>query len=140
MHKEDIVNNILSLDTRFGLLTFDKPFAPNAPEVGRIGDITPGTYENACTYVHAGTFGVEPTMDSVKIMPSSYFPARNARMKLTVGGKVITVKYENRGYGRRQILLNGESLELQLDELRNAYGAVISKINIKENDNILIID
>lgn len=55
--KEDIVKNILSLDTRFGLLTFDTPFYPYAPEVGRISKITPGTYENSCTYVHAGTFG-----------------------------------------------------------------------------------
>ena len=55
--KEDIVKNILSLETRFGLLTFDKPFTPDYPQVGRISTITPGTYENACTYVHAGTFG-----------------------------------------------------------------------------------
>lgn len=212
-YKEDIVNNIMSLDTRFGLLTFDKPFTPYAPEVGRISNITPGTYENACTYVHAGTFGVmalflmghpkeawdilqkamvishdnvtmstfvmpnsycidgefdfngesmgdwytgsgavlmknvikygfgvEPTMDSVKIMPSSYFPARNARMKLTVGGKVITVKYENRGHGIRQILLNGELLELYFDDLRNAHGSVVSKKKLVDNSTVLIVD
>lgn len=56
-YKEDIVKNILALDSRFGLLTFDTPFTPYAPEVGRISTINPGTYENACTYVHAGTFG-----------------------------------------------------------------------------------
>ncbi len=57
LYKDDIVKNILALDSRFGLLTFDKPFTPYAKEVGRISTITPGTYENACTYVHAGTFG-----------------------------------------------------------------------------------
>ena len=56
-YKEDIAKNIMSLDTRFGLLTFDRPFTPDHREVGRICDITVGTYENACTYVHAGTFG-----------------------------------------------------------------------------------
>ena len=56
-YKNDIAKNIMSLDTRFGLLTFDSPFRPENREVGRICDITVGTYENACTYVHAGTFG-----------------------------------------------------------------------------------
>lgn len=56
-YKEDIVKNIMSLDTRFGLLTFDEPFLPENREAGRICDLTVGTYENACTYVHAGTFG-----------------------------------------------------------------------------------
>lgn len=57
-YKEDIVKNILSLDSKYGLLTFSTPFDKFAPEVGRISTITPGTYENCCTYVHAGTFGV----------------------------------------------------------------------------------
>ncbi len=56
-YKEDVVKNIMALDSRFGLLTFDKPFSPNFPQVGRISGITAGTYENACAYVHAGTFG-----------------------------------------------------------------------------------
>lgn len=56
--KEDMVKNILSLDSKYGLLTFSTPFDKFAPEVGRISTITPGTYENCCTYVHAGTFGV----------------------------------------------------------------------------------
>ncbi len=57
-YKDDIVKTIMSLDTKYGLLTFDKPFYAPAKEVGRIATITPGTYENSCAYVHAGTFGV----------------------------------------------------------------------------------
>ena len=212
-YKEDIVNNILSLDSRFGLLTFDKPFTPYAPEVGRISTINPGTYENACTYVHAGTFGVmalflmghaeeawdelqkamvishdnvtmstfvmpnsycidgdfdfngesmgdwytgsgavlmknvikygfgvEPTLDAVKIMPAPYFPAKKAQMKLSIGNKTVTVQYENRGQGTRQILLNGEPLALQADALRRAYGAVIPKASLADNNTVLIVD
>lgn len=212
-YKEDIVNNILSLDTRFGLLTFDKPFTPYAPEVGRISGITPGTYENACTYVHAGTFGVmalflmghskeawdilqkamvishdnvtmstfvmpnsycidgefdfdgesmgdwytgsgavlmknvikygfgvEPTMDAVNIMPSAYFPANNAQMKLNISGRTVTVRYENRGQGRRQILLNGEPVEMYFDKMRNTYGAILSKTSLTDNNTVLVID
>jgi cellobiose phosphorylase len=58
-YKEDIIKNITDLDSRFGLLTFDKPFVGYAPHVGRLTLITPGTYENACTYVHAGMFGAQ---------------------------------------------------------------------------------
>lgn len=57
-YKDDIAKNILSLESKFGLLTFDKPFLEGADKVGRIIYLTPGTYENACAYVHAGTFGI----------------------------------------------------------------------------------
>ena len=57
-YKDDIAKNILSLDSKCGLLTFDKPFYDGIDKVGRICYITPGTYENACAYVHAGTFGI----------------------------------------------------------------------------------
>lgn len=55
---EDIAKNILSLDSKYGLLTFDKPFLGGFEQVGRICYLTPGTYENSCAYVHAGTFGI----------------------------------------------------------------------------------
>lgn len=57
-YKDDIAKNILSLDAKYGLLTFDKPFLDGADKVGRICYLTPGTYENSCAYVHAGTFGI----------------------------------------------------------------------------------
>ena len=55
---EAISNNILSLDSKYGLLTFDKPFEQMEEKIGRIANITPGTYENAAAYLHAGTFGI----------------------------------------------------------------------------------
>ncbi len=55
---KDIVDNILSLDSKYGLLTFDEAFDKFASEVGRISTITVGTYENSAAYVHAGTFGI----------------------------------------------------------------------------------
>ena len=55
--REGVAENILSLDSKYGLLTFSKPFPFGASEVGRIATITPGTYENSCSYVHAGMFG-----------------------------------------------------------------------------------
>lgn len=56
--KYDITKNIMSLDSKYGLLTFDESFEGYAPEVGRISNITPGTFENKCVYVHGSTFGI----------------------------------------------------------------------------------
>ena len=57
--KHDIAKNILQTDTKFGLLTFDEAFEPDTePFVGNIAKTTIGTYENGCTYVHAGIFGI----------------------------------------------------------------------------------
>ena len=212
-YKEDIVQNILSLDSRFGLLTFDKPFITPAPEVGRLGTITPGTYENACTYVHAGTFGslalfmlghakeawnalekamvishknvtlttfimpnsycidgeydfdgesmgdwytgsgavllkniikcgfgIEPTMDAVKIIPAAYFPAKNASLSVTICGKPVTVQYENRNEGTRRILFNGKELALDFDTMRNTSYATIAKKDLAKANRIVVID
>ena len=212
-YKDDIINNILALNTRFGLLTFDKPFTPYASEVGRISTITPGTYENCCTYVHAGTFGalalffmgkpkeawesleksmvishknvtlstfvmpnsycidgeydydgesmgdwytgsgavlikniikcgfgIEPTLNAVKIMPSAYFPAKKASIQLRIGGNTVKLVYENQGKGKRQILLNGNSLEIQSDKIRAVDYALVKKDMLADNSVITVID
>jgi len=55
---DDICENIISMDSKYGLLTFDKPFSEYSEKIGRLSTITPGTYENNCAYVHASTFGV----------------------------------------------------------------------------------
>lgn len=56
--KKDILRAYDRLDSKYGLRTFDKPFAPGAYGMGRIGDLPPGTAENCATYVHATLFGV----------------------------------------------------------------------------------
>ena len=56
--KSAVSDNILSMDAKYGLLTFDAAFDTYAPQVGRISTITPGTFENQCVYVHASLFGV----------------------------------------------------------------------------------
>ncbi len=57
--REDLVADLTALGSRYGLKTFDRPFAHDMyPYVGRIATITPGTYENAAPYVHAGLFGI----------------------------------------------------------------------------------
>ena len=57
--KDAVVKAFEGLDSKYGIMTFDKPFAPDMRKyVGRISEITAGTYENAGTYVHATMFAV----------------------------------------------------------------------------------
>ena len=212
-YKEDIAKNILSLDTRFGLLTFDRPFKPENREVGRICDITVGTYENACTYVHAGTFGaaalfalghskeawetlekamvishknvtmtsfvmpnsycidgefgfdgesmgdwhtgsgavlvkdiikygfgIEPMIDDLKIIPAKILPSDNAEIRLPVGDKIITLKYENHNEGKRRIYVDGREAELSFDSNRNTHFLILPKANLSHECLITVVD
>lgn len=212
--KDDIAKNILATDTKFGLLTFDKAFAPDSEDkVGRISQITPGTYENRCTYVHAGTFGimalfmmgyskqaweilektivithenvtlssfimpnsycqddyygfngesmgdwytgsgtvvvkeiikcafgVEPSLDKLKIAPASYFPTDTAKITFNISDKQVHVKYKNEGLEKRQIIFNGEQMPLMYDKVREVYYLEIEKDSLQQENIIEVID
>lgn len=56
--KESILKAYDVLDSKFGLKTFEPFFPKDMEGVGRISKITPGTNENACTYIHATTFAI----------------------------------------------------------------------------------
>ncbi len=95
--KKDILKAYDILDSKFGIKTFSEPFTKESTGVGRINILTPGTHENAATYIHATMFAVmalfiigepekaweqifktiPPTHDSVSktpfVMPNCYF-------------------------------------------------------------------
>ncbi len=56
--KDVIVSTLKALDSKYGLLTFDVAFPYGMEEAGRVANITPGTYENCCAYVHASMFSI----------------------------------------------------------------------------------
>ena len=57
--KEAIMQAFKTLDSKYGIMTFDKAFTLDMQKyVGRIARISAGTYENAGTYVHATMFAV----------------------------------------------------------------------------------
>ena len=56
--KDSVMEGLRALDSKYGLRTFDVPFPEGCTGAGRISWITPGTYENACAYVHASMFGI----------------------------------------------------------------------------------
>lgn len=53
-----IKNDILALDSKYGLKTFDPHFEPDAKGVGRIPKLPAGTAENGAPYIHASMFGI----------------------------------------------------------------------------------
>jgi len=56
--KESILKAYDVLDSKYGIKTFEPYFPQDMKGVGRIVNLTPGTYENACTYVHCTTFAI----------------------------------------------------------------------------------
>lgn len=56
--KKDILKAYDALDSKYGIKTFDQFFPSDMKGVGRIATLTPGTAENANTYVHATTFAI----------------------------------------------------------------------------------
>lgn len=210
---KDIADNILSLDSKYGLLTFDEPFKEYAPEVGRISTITLGTYENSCAYVHAGTFGamalftlgypenawdalekamvithdkvslstfvmpnsycrdevygfdgesmgdwytgsgtvliknivkyafgIEPTLNGIRLSPAAYFPAKTAEISLNIKGCKFIVKYENKGNNKRSVIMNGKELDLKPNALETVLYTEISTESFEKENEIVIID
>ena len=55
--KDSIIDCVRAVSSKYGLKTFDVPFSLESKGVGRIKEIVPGTYENACAYVHCSLFG-----------------------------------------------------------------------------------
>ncbi len=57
--KKFVMQAFKTLDSKYGIMTFDEPFSLDMHKyVGRIANISAGTYENAGTYVHATMFAV----------------------------------------------------------------------------------
>ena len=55
--KESILKAYDILDSKYGIRTCFPHFEPKAAKyVGRVANITPGTYENCCAYVHSSMF------------------------------------------------------------------------------------
>lgn len=56
--KQDILRAFNALDSQYGIKTFEPCFPADIQGCGRIGGLTPGTFENGCAYVHCTTFAI----------------------------------------------------------------------------------
>jgi len=55
--RETMLNAFNTLDSKYGLKTFEPYFPSDTPGVGRICKLPPGTAENGASYIHATAFG-----------------------------------------------------------------------------------
>ncbi|MGN1319525.1 MAG: GH36-type glycosyl hydrolase domain-containing protein, partial [Acutalibacteraceae bacterium] len=212
--KESIMSTFKTLDSKYGIMTFDKAFPLDMHKyVGRIANITAGTYENAGTYVHAtmfavsalflmgeseeawrqfslatvlshkdcskspfampnsyfrnedwcidgqsfadwytgsGTvfiknlikygFGVCPTLDGLVIQTAATMPTADASLDIVVKGHPITVKYQNKGVGRRAFTVNGKEIAGAYDEMMKINKLFIPTADITDGTVIEVID
>ena len=79
-------------------------------------------------------------MNDVKFIPSAYFPDSQAEIRLSICGKIVTCKYENKNQAERQFYLNGQRLETSFDKIRNTPYVIVDKKVLTDNCTILIID
>jgi cellobiose phosphorylase len=56
--RNTIMEAFASLDSKYGMKTFEPHFEPDAKGVGRIPKLPAGTAENGAAYIHASLFGV----------------------------------------------------------------------------------
>ena len=85
-------------------------------------------------------FGVEPTMDSVRIIPTAYFPTNKAEITLPVCGNPFTVRYENRNQGERRFYVNGQRVEASFDKMRNTHYIKLDKADLANVRTVTIVD
>ena len=124
--KNEIMECMDAVSSKYGLKTFDKPFPRGCEGVGRINNIVPGTYENSCAYAHGSLFGTmamfelgESRRAWEEIEKTAVITHENASMT----SFVMPNSYcENSEYG-----MDGESL----GDWHTGSGAVLVKETIK---------
>ena len=130
--KNEIMECMDAVSSKYGLKTFDKPFPRGCEGVGRINNIVPGTYENSCAYAHGSLFGTmamfelgESRRAWEEIEKTAVITHENASMT----SFVMPNSYcENSDYG-----MDGESL----GDWHTGSGAVLVKETIKYGFGIM---
>ncbi len=77
-----------------------------------------------------GIFGVEPTLDGVKICPASYIPFKKASLDIIVKGAKLKVEV---GADATEFYINGKKVESSIDEDKNSKYIFLSNEQIKDS-------
>ena len=70
---------------------------------------------SGCVLVKAligGAFGVQPTLDGIRINTATYMPCKHAEITLKVKGVTLELKYQNKNNGSREYTINGKPYAL----------------------------
>lgn len=67
---------------------------------------------SGCVLIKAligGAFGVQPTLDGIRINTATYMPCKQAEITLKVKGITLELNYQNENNGSRKYTINGET-------------------------------
>jgi len=85
-------------------------------------------------------FGIEPDLEGLNIQTAAFMPCKKASAKFQIKGKNITLNYENKGNGKREILVNGIKEATVFDPIMKTEKLFIKTSDLTDNMVITVID
>lgn len=85
-------------------------------------------------------FGIEPDLDGLNVQTAAVMPSKKASAKFIIKGKHITLNYENRGNGKREILINGNKATTVFDPIMKTEKLFIPTNELTNNMVIMVLD
>lgn len=85
-------------------------------------------------------FGIRADLNTLTIAPASYIPFRKTEIAMTVKGRSLKLRYENKGKGKRTFTVNGELFDAVVDERTGAPAVIFDESELPEALVIVIED
>lgn len=85
-------------------------------------------------------FGIEPTLDALKIQTPAFMPTSSATLSMKVKGKAITFVYSKRPAGERKIFIDGTEYAADFDPMMKTKVALIDGALLHDGMIIEVID
>ena len=85
-------------------------------------------------------FGVQPSLDGLKIALPNKMPSKEAKIRIIIKGKHITVIYKNKQNGNRKYTVGGVESQMQYDEIMRTQTVFIPTQDIFDGMKIVIED
>ncbi|MBR6676143.1 MAG: hypothetical protein IKL24_02295 [Clostridia bacterium] len=86
-------------------------------------------------------FGIHPSIDGVRIQPPAYFPAERAEITLNVKGASLTLTYEDKKNGTRNVVIEGaDGYTEEFDSLMNTTCYYIPAEKLTDKVTVKITD
>lgn len=85
-------------------------------------------------------FGIEPTLDGIRIQTPSYMPTASASVSMRLKGCGVTLKYVNRKFGKRSVFINGKTCDLVFDDIMKTHICFIPNKDVSDGMIIEVVD
>ena len=85
-------------------------------------------------------FGFQAEYQGFFIQPANWIPFKTYQVDMIYQGKLLHISYENKGEGKRTLLLNGKPGVTVFDEDMNIEKLWVDKENLEDDIRIIIVD